>query len=472
MTTDDRRRGRQLLARLLQQAPQRLRRYQVVGFLVGFLAGISLFLVPPLVTGPSGPEPGELVVLMDRDQSIGQQRKRLIEEWDRLHPDITVRIIELPGSATAAHSELVARAQAGGGGADVYSLDVTWVAEFAEAGWLRPLDRSTVDEAGYLQQPLTAGEYDGRLWALPFNTDAPLLFYRRDLVGDSPPATWAELIELTWRHWEAATAAEGSLQAGYAGQFADYEGFTVNVLEAMLAGEPEALSGNSWEFDPTTVASALTRLAAGFTPDGNGRRLILPDSLEHREDGTTAAFGAGQVLFMRNWPIAYRHLTAAPSGDRSRLSPEQVGVARLPSAVPGQPAPGVLGGQSLAVARGSDQPRAAQDLIEFLTGDRSQQRLFEGGFVPTRRVVYEDQELLAEHPYLALVREVVETAVPRPVDPRYELLSEAVRRVVRPYLRQVALQPHGGGSPPAAVPDHIAAQLAAELADARRGFRR
>ena len=295
--------------------------------------------MPPLVTGPSGPEPGELVVLMDRDQSIGQQRKRLIEEWDRLHPDITVRIIELPGSATAAHSELVARAQAGGGGADVYSLDVTWVAEFAEAGWLRPLDRSTVDEAGYLQQPLTAGEYDGRLWALPFNTDAPLLFYRRDLVGDSPPATWAELIELTWRHWEAATAAE--VATGRVRRSVRRLKASRSTCWRRCWPGARRRSRATRGVRPTTVASALTRLAAGFTrtewaavdPAG---LLGIARTAPRRVRGR-----AGAVPM--ELAIAYRHLTAAPSGDRSRLSPEQVGVARLPSAVPISPPPGCWG---------------------------------------------------------------------------------------------------------------------------------
>jgi multiple sugar transport system substrate-binding protein len=469
MSTDERRQIREVVARLLRRAPERLRRYQVVGLLVGFLAGVALFLVPPWFFDRTGLEPGELVVLMDRDQSVGQQRKRLIEEWARLHPEIEVRIVELPGSATAAHSELVARAQAGGGGADVYSLDVTWVAEFAEAGWLRPLDRSTVDESGYLRQPLAAGRYDGKLWALPFNTDAPLLFYRKDLVGDSPPADWGQLTQLVQKAWDEASTHDAPLPAGYAGQFADYEGFTVNLLEAVLAHDPAALQGGSWEADHPAVVSALTRLAEGLAPSTDGRQLILPASLDHGEDGSLAAFRAGQVLFMRNWPVAYRHLTTGTEDDPAPLTEHEVGLARLPSTESGQPAPGVLGGQSLAIARDSDQPRAAQALVEFLTGDRSQQKLFAvGGFVPTRRVVYEDQQLLDNHSYLSLVREAVETAVPRPVDPRYELLSETIRRVVRPYLREAAYPESGDTYRPGQVVD----QLAAELADARRGFRR
>ena len=68
-------------------------------------------------------------------------------------------------------------------------------------------------------------------------------------------------------------------------------------------------------------------------------------------------------------------------------------VARIPGR-------SVLGGQNLAIAANSDQPRAAQELIEFLTSARSQQILFErGGFAATREVVYQDSAVRANFPY-------------------------------------------------------------------------
>jgi multiple sugar transport system substrate-binding protein len=363
-------------------------------------------------------ETGTLVVVMDADQSVGQQRHKLIDTWVNL-TGIEVKIREIPSTATAAHSQLVAEAQSGGGDADVYSLDITWIAEFAQRKWIHPLDRSTVDEGAFLDTPLRAGQYAGELWALPFNTDAGLLFCNRRLLPGCDEATiqtWDDLVTLV------NEMPEGSRpDAVFAGQFADYEGFTVNVLESILVEEQTALdSGVGLSVTDTTVGT-LADLAARLDSRWGG-------SLGYAEPDTTEAFAAGDVAFMRNWPIAYRQLTAAEGDDAPRMEPDDIGVMRLPG-------PSVLGGQSLAIAGSSDQRRAAQDLIEFLTGPYSQVRLFQaGGFAPTRRIIYEDPWLQADFPYLTKLRDAVEGARLRPIRPHYERFSEAMRRIVRPYL--------------------------------------
>src|SRR5690606_10237073 len=133
-----------------------------------------------------------LVIMMDRDQSSDQQRQELLHEWQRRHGADTV--LEESSTATAARSQMVPHAQSGAAPAvDVYSLDVTWTAEFASAGLIRPLDESRLDLDGFLPGPLRTGRYDGKQYALPLNTDAGLLFYRKDLIP-SPPTTLAEMV--------------------------------------------------------------------------------------------------------------------------------------------------------------------------------------------------------------------------------------------------------------------------------------
>lgn len=433
-----------------------------VWFVAGLATGVAVCLAASLLRGlmTTDPElePGTLVIMMDQDQSYGQQRLRLIEEWADAHR-FNYQVQQLPPTATAAHSQLVAHAQSGAGGVDIYSLDVTWIAEFASEGWIRPLRRPGINEDGFLRKPLAAGEYDGELYALPFNTDAGLLFYNKDYVGDPAPETWDELVERVEDAWGREDTA--SVEAGYAGQFADYEGLTVNVLEAILAEDPAALAGDgSFEVTDATTA-ALERLAGGLTADPSGRPLILPESLGYQEGDTRAAFQEGRVMFMRNWPVTYRLLTETREGDQPALEPEQIGVARLPG-------PSVLGGQSLAVADTTDQPRAAQALIEFLTSARSQEILFEqGGFAPTQRIVYFNQEYQDTYPYLDDLLAAVEEAAFRPVHRRYEAFSEALRRVVHPYLETVA-DPSRESPGPGELRDQLADELAAAF-DGRRG---
>jgi multiple sugar transport system substrate-binding protein len=152
-------------------------------------------------------------------------------------------------------------------------------------------------------------------------------------------------------------------------------------------------------------------------------QLVLAESREYDESASTQAFREGKVLFMRNWPVAYRTLEAPVRDDG--------GTTAVPFGVTTLPGPSVLGGQNLAVGAGTSRPRAAQALVEFLTSPRSQQILFErGGFAATREIVYRDQAVTEKYPYALTLLAAIRQARPRPVTPYYARFSEEFRRVV------------------------------------------
>jgi multiple sugar transport system substrate-binding protein len=401
-------------------------------------------------------ESDALVILSGGDQSEGGMRHELVERrWsgDLHRTPATIRVVG--GVADAQRSQMVAHAQSGRTDVDIYNLDVTWTAEFAQAGYLRPLDRTTLDTDGFLDQPLRTCWYDGQLWALPFNSDAGLLYFRSDLVPpEQAPTDWGGIE--WWTHQVLGSpGSPDDLVAGYAGQLADYEGLTVNAFEMIWAEHGEVLTGD-WR-DPRIliesgpVADALRRLARVFSAEDP--QLILPESAEFDEAGTTNAFRERKVLFMRNWPVAHRTLgggNGAPVGDDAPAGPE-FDVRRLPG-------PSVLGGQNLAIAANSTRPDSAQELIEFLTGEDSQRDLFgEGGLPATRGAVYDDPEIVRDHRYAPDLREAIQMARPRPLTPYYSRFSEVFRQGVRHAL-------HNGGE----IPDRFADQLANALQGLRR----
>jgi multiple sugar transport system substrate-binding protein len=381
------------------------------GVLTGAALVASLFLYGPLAAPPEL-EPGELVILSGQDDSSGGQRQQLVNLWNNSHPRNRARIVPLPQSADGQYAEMVQRAE--DSGIDVFNLDVAWTARFADPPsgrpLIRPIDEDLLVEPpdrAFMEKPLETCRYDGKLWALPFNTDAGLLYFRAD-QGLKPPFTWPAL--------QAVKPAERGFKAVYTSQLDDYEGLTVNVLETVWA-----LGGDLTVDESGRVSLNLAKwdeAVRTLTPRRDGAPgLVLPDSLRYSEAGSRDAFQEGQALFMRNWPVAYRTMLAADQ-PRAAGRPQRFGVTRLPG-------DSVLGGQNLAIAERSRKPRAAQALIEFLTSAESQRALFEkGGFAATRAAVYEDEGIKEKYPYLPELRGAIETARLRPVSPNYDAFSK------------------------------------------------
>lgn len=409
----------------------RLTRQGWYGFLVGIVVGVAGTLVAAHLTAPKPPArtTDTLVILSGRDDSVGSLRQRLVDEWNEDHPDMRAEIVELPADADAQHAEMLARAQSGQDPVDIYNLDVVWVAEFAHNGYLRPLEQ--VNRSQFLDAPLATCEYDGQLWALPFNTDVGLLYYNTELVT-TPPATMKELNLAI----DTMLDPNAEVLAGYAGQLADYEGLTVNALEVIWAFGGDVVVDGEVVIDSEKTEEALRWLATVNDPDN---RRILHDSRFFGEAETTAAFREGRVAFMRNWPVAYRQLEPEPEPDPeppAGSSQFRFAVTRLPGnlILGGNPnvfgGRGVLGGQNLAISSTSRRPEAARQLIEFLTSRESQARLMiEGGLAAVRADVYGDAGQ-AGHPYAGELLTAIQHARARPITPHYPRFSEVFRAIV------------------------------------------
>ncbi|AGZ43479.1 putative ABC transporter substrate-binding protein [Actinoplanes friuliensis DSM 7358] len=408
----------------------------VAGNLTGAAIAACLFVFGPLA-GPEELESGELVILSGQDDSAGGQRQQLVTIWNDTHPRNQARIVTLPEAADGQYAEMVNRA--GDGGTDIFNLDVAWTARFAAPPsgrrLIRPIDESLLAERpdqAFMTKPLATCRYADQLWALPFNTDAGLLYYRTD-QGLKPPFDWSKI---------RAAGTKPGFKATWTGQLNSYEGLTVNFLETVwsLGGDLAVAPDGRVTLDLAKWDEAAKLL----TPSRDAKPgLVLPDSVSFEETSSRSAFRDGQTMFMRNWPVAYRAMrTAEPAG-----KPFAFDVTRLPG-------DSVLGGQNLAISERTTKPRAAQALIEFLTNERSQRLLFDnGGFAATRAAVYEDEAIKQKYAYLPRLREAIDTARLRPVSPNYVTFS----RVLNERVHEVLV----GRSP--ALPRDLADQLTRAL---------
>ncbi|MET9734426.1 ABC transporter substrate-binding protein [Streptomyces sp. NPDC006458] len=343
----------------------------------------------------------------------------LLEGWNRTHPGEEVTLVELPDSADETHAQMVTDLRGGERSRfDVLNIDVNWTSEFAAAGWIRPLVPDRFPLGTFLPPVVDTATYDGRLYAVPYVTNAGLLLYRKDVLDEEglpPPRTWAEL-----EHYAETVAPRHGLD-GYAGQFLPYEGLTVNAAEAVYSAGGTILGD---EGSRVTVDSAGAREGIGFLVRGVREGWIPREALTYKEEESKQAFQDGRLLFLRNWPYAY----VVASAEGSRVA-GRIGAVPLPG--PEGPGTSVLGGSNLAVSAHARHPDTAARLIAYLTSEPVQRQvLTRGALPPVRADLYENPDLIREFPYLPTLRKSVLAAAPRPKSPRYEQVSLAVQAVV------------------------------------------
>jgi multiple sugar transport system substrate-binding protein len=302
------------------------------------------------------------------------------------------------------------------------NLDVIWTAEFASNGWISPVSPRLVPLSQFLRPAVATATYDGRLWAVPFTSNAGLLYYRKDLVA-TPPRTWAQLER------DAETIAPRHDMAGYAGQFAGYEGLTVNFAEAVQSAGGSILSpsGSRATLTSPQALSALSFLVSGFKQGWIPRAALGWD-----EEASRRAFEAGRLLFLRNWPYVYADAATPGSGN---MVAGKFGVTTLPG--PDGPGSSSLGGGNLAVSAFSQHPSTAMAFIRFLTSLPSERQvLIDTSLPPVWTRLYAEPALIRRFPYLPVLKQAILAARPRPEIASYNQLSLAISSAVHRALAQ------------------------------------
>ncbi|MBT1003457.1 ABC transporter substrate-binding protein [Paenarthrobacter sp. DKR-5] len=336
----------------------------------------------------------------------------LIDKWNAAHPNEKVTFKEQSDKADQQHDDLVQNFQAKNADYDVVSVDVVWTAEFAAKGWLQPLTgKFAVDTAGYLPATVKTGTYNKTLFTLPQTSDGALLYYRKDLVP-SPPKTWDALVS-------ACSVAKQHDMGCYAGQYAQYEGLTVNASEAIntAGGAIVGEDGKTPAVNTPAAKAGLQNLVDAYKSG-----VIPKEAITYQEEQGRQAFEDGKLLFMRNWPYAY----SLAKTDGSSKVKDSVGIAPLP----GKDGPGAstLGGHNSGISVYSKHKATALDFIKYMTSEESQ-RFFvtQGSKAPVLTALYDDKELNAKLPFLSTLKTSIENAVPRPVTPFYPAVTKAVQ---------------------------------------------
>lgn len=320
---------------------------------------------------------------------------------------------------TAAHEKILT-AFVGNSAPDIGQVGNTWIPELSAIGAIEPLD-------SYLGKSLkgskvAAGEYfpgiwdtnvvDGHVWGIPWYVDTRLLFYRRDLLEEvgfkQAPRTWSEWMEVM-RRLERRAGPKG---------FAillPTDEWQPPIAMALQMGAPLLRDHDRWASfrEPRFVAAYETyrdiyrRGYASVVPNSQVGNLY-----QQFAQGTFAMYVTGP------WNLGEM---------RSRLPPEmQDKWATAPMPAPdGKPWPGasVAGGASLVLFRSSERKAEAWKVIEHLSLQEQQVRLFQlTGDLPARKSAWTTPEL-SRDPQARAFWQQLQNVKPTPKVPEWEQIA-------------------------------------------------
>jgi multiple sugar transport system substrate-binding protein len=341
----------------------------------------------------------------------GEKVKAMIPEFERLHPDITVRVQQIPW--TAAHEKLLT-SYAGNSSPDICQLGNTWVPEFTLLHALEDLSpwvaRSAAVRTGnYFPGILATNVIDSSLYGVPWYVDTRVLFYRKDILAragfPNAPRTWADL--------RRASETIVRQNPGHYGIFMPVTEWAPPVIFGVQNGST-LLKNRDTEgnFSSPEFKDAF-RFYISFFQD----KLGLSTATDVSNLFQSFAEGYFAMYISGPWNID-EFSTRLPKSMQNQWM-----TAPLPSPDSTFPGASLAGGASLVMFRSSRHKEAAWKFIEYLSDRETQVRFYHlTGNLPAVREAWKDSTL-SSNVYARAFYTQFERVVPMPKVPEWEQIA-------------------------------------------------
>lgn len=336
--------------------------------------------------------------------------KAYVKPWEEKTGN-TVTLVPMPASTSDQFGQYRLWLAAGNSDIDLYQTDVIWAPQLAQhfvdlteaAKDLIPTEFPSI---------IQSQTVNGKLVALPIFTDAPALYYRKDLLEKykvAVPKTWDELTAAAKTIQDGERAAGSADFWGFVWQGNAYEGLTCDALEWVKS------FGGGQIVEPDGTISINNEKAAKALETAKGWVGTISPSgvLSYQEEEARGVWQTGNAAFMRNWPYAY----ALGNSDDSKVK-GLFDVTTLPVGAEGDASAATLGGWNIAVSKYSKHQDAAISLALWLAGPEVQKmRALNETNLPTIQSLYDDADIAAKAPIIPQWKNVFLNAVPRPSAP-------------------------------------------------------
>ncbi len=333
-----------------------------------------------------------------------------------------------------------------GTGDDVINIDGIWVGEFAQAGFITPLDDVVGTDAvdswdGWDQIPQAVQglmSFEGARYGVPAGTDGRILYFRKDLFEqaglptDWQPTSWQDILDAAQQLKDALPDVNPlQINAGVSmGEATAMQG----VLP-LLVGTGKRIydeDTGQWLGDTPEFEAMLQLYADIYQNDQLGDA-----DLQLRQDGRDRSFqdfAEGRIGMLLEGDYLWRGVInpdtgTAPIPDRNEI----VGWAKIPAEEPGSGINGqdfvsMSGGGGRVLNPNTQHPAEAWALMEFMNSHDAVLKQVENAARITQRQDVND-ETLSGDPLLSFVsQEVLPITATRPGLAVYPQVSQLLQK--------------------------------------------
>lgn len=266
-------------------------------------------------------------------------------------------------------------------GADVLGIDGIWTGEFAQAGYIKPLNqiaKSADSWEGWeqmteaVQQALS---FEGERYGIPQGSDGRVIYYNKTLFEqaglptDWQPKSWDEILEAGRALKKVDGVTPIQLNAGTAmGEATSMQGYL-----PMLMGTGQKLwADGKWYGDTQGMKDVLNLYKTIYVDEALGDPILQQEA--SGRDTSFAEFAAGKIGILFEGDYFWRSVInpaegvgTAPMADRDTV----VGYAKIPAMKPGSGVEGqdfvsMSGGAGRVLNPNSKNADLAWELLGFM----------------------------------------------------------------------------------------------------------
>jgi multiple sugar transport system substrate-binding protein len=349
--------------------------------------------------------------------------KGMVETYNGQATDHQVELVQIPPAQVTDVSKLMTAVR-GGTGPDVYHLDRFIVAQRAADGLLQDLSGLGADAVmeNYIDFARAEATFNGKPYALPFDTDARVLYYNKQMIADAGfdpaeldtangPVTWERIAEI-------AAALNVKDDSGNYSQM----GFVPWANQGWHYTYGFSWGGTFYDAETCAVAPNQQQVVDAFA--------WVQDYCEGLGPEQVNAFAGPSMqpgFAAQEHPFILGKLAMQITGDwfiaqMAQYAPDMdYGITWMPVPKAGDPSVTWAGGWSVVMPQGAKEPEKAWQFMQWMAGADGQ-RIYtkESSHLPTWKALLEETDLFGErHKFFAELLPTAKNRPPLPVGAKY-----------------------------------------------------